>query len=238
MKALHNITYGLYVLTAKGENMNGCIINTLMQVTSTPERISITVNKDNFTTKIIERTRQFNVSILNNSASFEIFERFGFSSGKTVDKFKDFNGYKLAKNEIAYIVDSTNAYLSCKVIETVDLGTHLTFIADVTEEAVLKDLPPLTYAYYLKNIKPKSNPQNKGVFVCRVCGYVYEGDELPKDFICPICKHGVVDFEFKDGTRKEEQKQYYCPVCDRIEKSAVPLETCILCGGELIVIEN
>ena len=197
MKALFNIPYGLYVLTAKDEKDNGCIINTLQQVTSSPTRISITVNKDNYTTKMIEKTKVFNVSILDKSVSFDLIKNFGFASGKDVNKFENFNDYKLAENGVVYITKHTNSYLSAKVVSQTDVGTHITFVADVTEDVVLSQTESVTYDYYLKNIKPKPEEKTKNSYVCSICGYVYEGEELPKDFICPICKHGVEVFEKK-----------------------------------------
>ena len=140
MSAIHNITYGLYVLTANYKKQNGCIINTLMQITSNPTKISITVNKDNYTTQMIEKTGMFNVSILNEQVKFEMIERFGFSSGKDKDKFADFLDFKVAKNGIAYITNFTNAYLSAKVISSIDVGTHITFIAEVIEDVVLNEI--------------------------------------------------------------------------------------------------
>lgn len=194
MKALYNIPYGLYVLTAKGEKLNGCVINTLQQVTSNPERISITVNKDNYTTSLIEKSGEFNISILDINTNFETIKNFGFSSGRDVDKFEKFKDFKLSKNGLPYITKNTNSYLSAKVISKTDVGTHITFVADVTEDVVLSEVESITYSYYLKNVKPKPEAKNKNKYVCTVCGYVYEGETLPKDFICPICKHGAEVF--------------------------------------------
>ena len=194
MKALYNIPYGLYVLTAKGEKLNGCVINTLQQVTSNPERISITVNKDNYTTSLIEKSGEFNISILDINTNFETIKNFGFSSGRDVDKFKQFKDFKLSKNGLPYITKNTNSYLSAKVVSKTDVGTHITFVADVTEDVVLSEVESITYSYYLKNVKPKPEAKNKNKYVCTVCGYVYEGETLPKDFICPICKHGAEVF--------------------------------------------
>lgn len=196
-KAMYNLTYGLFVLTAKeGDKQNGCIINTAIQVTTKPNRISITVNKDNYTHDLVAHTGEFNISILSSKAIFATFEHFGFRSGRDVDKFADYHAYKLADNGIAYITEGTNAYLSAKVIEKVDAGTHTIFIADVTAEAVLDDAPSVTYAEYQENIKPKpqATPADKTVWRCSVCGYEYEGEEIPEDFICPWCKHPASDF--------------------------------------------
>lgn len=192
---MFNIGYGLYVLTAReNEKDNGCIINTLMQVTTTPNKISVTVNKNNLTCEMIKNTKQFNVSILTEKTDFEVFERFGFHTGREVEKFKNFDKCKRSKNEIYYIEEYTNSYISANVIDMVDLGTHIMFIADVIEAEILSKDKSLTYDYYQENIKPKKQVE-KGKYVCKICGYVYEGDELPEDFVCPWCKHGVNDFE-------------------------------------------
>ena len=248
MKAVHNITYGLYVLTANTEKQNGCVINTLMQITSsTPTRISISVNKDNFTTSQIKKTGVFNVSILDMTTGFDLIKRFGFSSGKDTNKFDGFSGYKIASNGVAYITQNTNAFISAKVVSEVDNGTHITFFADITEESVLSNEKPITYVHYLENIKPKpeSKPAGKVVYVCRICGYVYEGDPIPKDFICPLCKHGVEDFDrvVQGDTKSEEKneepkssgkKVYVCPVCGYEEESETKPEKCIICGAEMV----
>lgn len=201
MNALNNLSYGLFVLTAKdGAKQSGCIINTAMQVTASPKKITIAVNKDNFTTEMISKTGQFNISIIDESADFSLFERFGFSSGRTVDKFADFNDFSTAENGIYYINKGINTYISAKVLECVDVGTHLMFVAEVTEAEVLSDVPSATYSYYHKNIKPqpkveKSEKSDKKRWVCKICGYIYEGDSLPEDYVCPLCKHPASDFE-------------------------------------------
>lgn len=251
MKALYNITYGLYVLTAKDKKHNGCIINTLIQVTSVPNQISITVNKDNHTTKMIEKTGEFNVSILDKNVNFELIKRFGFQSGKKTNKFEGFNDYKIAKNGVSYVTANTIAYLSGKVVSKIDVGTHITFVAEVTADEVLSSAEPVTYAYYISNIKPKTDVKKKSVYVCRICGYVYEGDKLPEDFICPICKHGAEDFELVE-TKKEENKgtqelsrivkeekkiMYYCPVCGNIENNMPENEECVICKAKMIEVE-
>lgn len=191
---MFKISYGLYVLTAKdGEKSNGCIINTLQQVTTSPNKITITVNKNNFTHDMIMKTKEFNVSILSEKVKFDTFKHFGFQSGRDVDKFADYPA-KTANNGIPYISEGANAFISAKVISTVDLGTHTLFIADVTDGDVFSDENSVTYDYYHKNIKEAPSKKAKG-WVCKICGYVYEGDELPADFVCPICKHGAIDFE-------------------------------------------
>lgn len=190
MNAMFNISYGLYILTAKTEKINGCVINALSQVTSTPNRIMIAVNKNNFTTEQILKTKKFNISILNEKADFDLIKRFGFASGKNTNKFENFSNYEIAENEIPYITQGTNSYISAEVVEVRDLGTHIEFLADVTAEVILNEIPSITYAYYQANIKPKSTfPQKKVVYICSVCGYVYEGDPLPEDFVCPLCLH-------------------------------------------------
>lgn len=194
-KAMFQLTYGLFVLTAKeGEFQNGCIINTAIQVTSDPNRISIAVNKGNKTCEMIDKTGEFNVSVLTEKTQFEVFTHFGFQSGRVKDKFEGWGFKETAENGIYYLTGCTNAYISGKVIQKIDLGTHILFIADVTAAEVLSAEPSVTYTYYQQNIKPKPVEQKKKGYTCTVCGYVYEGDELPADFICPICKHGVDAF--------------------------------------------
>lgn len=196
--ALNNICYGLFVLTAAdGTKQNGCIINTVTKVTSAPVKIAITVNKSNYTTDLILKTGVFNVSVIDESADFSLFKSFGFSSGRDTDKFSDFKDFKVAENGINYICKNTNAYLSAKVVDKIDVGTHYMFIAEVTDAEVLSDVPSASYSYYHNNIKPKpKQPEQseKTRWVCVICGYVYEGDELPDDYICPICKHPASDF--------------------------------------------
>lgn len=193
--AMFKLSYGLFVLTAKdGNKDNGCIINTVMQVTDSPKRISIAVNKANFTHDMILKTGVFNVSVLSEEAKFGIFERFGFSSGRDTDKFDNFNNISRSENGLIYLTESANALLSGRVIDTRDCGTHTEFFADVTEAKLLSDAPSMTYQYYFDNVKPKPQKKVKG-YVCKICGYVYEGETLPPDFICPLCKHGAEDFE-------------------------------------------
>ncbi len=194
--AMFQLSYGLFVLSAKdGDKDNGCIVNTVQQVTTTPNRISVAVNKGNYTHDMIRDTGSFNVSILSEEVPFDIFKHFGFQSGRDVDKLKDFSGYDRSSNEIIYLSQYANAFLSASVAETVDLGTHTMFIADVTDGEVLSNIPSVTYAYYHKNIKPQPQETKKIGWRCKICGYIYEGEELPADFVCPICKHGASDFE-------------------------------------------
>jgi len=194
--AMFDITYGLYVLTAKENGFdNGCIINTVMQVTSEPNVIAIAVNKQNKTHDMIANTGLFNISTLSQDAEFEMFKRFGYQSGSNVNKFDGFDGTDYASNGITYIKRNTNSYISGKVTRTVDLGTHTMFLALVDDAKVLNSNPSVSYKYYQDHIKPKNNPTKKKGWICKICGYVYEGDELPADYICPICKHGAADFE-------------------------------------------
>lgn len=194
--AMFSISYGLYVLTAReGSRDNGCIINTLRQVTSTPNRVSVTVNKQNYTHDMILRTGVFNVSMLSTEAPFEVFRHYGFQSGRAAEKIV--GEPPRASNGVAYVAGVTNAYLSCRVVQTIDLGTHTQLIADVVDGEVLSAAPSMTYAYYHANVKPKprTEPAGKAGWRCSICGYLYEGDPLPEDFVCPICKHGAADFE-------------------------------------------
>ena len=195
-KAMFKIGYGLYVLTTKdGNKQNGCIVNTVMQVTATPNRICVAVNKSNHTHNALMESKCFNVSIISEKATFDLFKHFGFQSGRDVDKFKDYPHAKQALNDVYYVTEGTNAYISAYVKETIDLETHTLFIADVVNAVVLNDDPSVTYDYYQKNIKPAPESKKKTGWVCKVCGYVYEGEELPEDFVCPLCKHGAQDFE-------------------------------------------
>lgn len=200
-KAMYKLSYGLFVLTAReSEKDNGCIINTAIQAASEPNQLSICVNKSNYTHDMIERTGKFTVSVLNQNAQFELFKHFGFQSGRDTNKFETFEKCARGTNGIYYITQGTNAYISVTVNKTEDLGSHTMFIGEITDMEVLSDIPSLTYEYYQNNIKPK--PQAVGqtedgqtIWRCRICGYEYVGEELPDDFICPLCKHPVSDFE-------------------------------------------
>lgn len=195
-KVMYNLTYGLFILTAKeGEKDNGCIVNTVSQVTTSPNRIVVAVNKQNYTHGMIERTGVFNVSILTEQSKFDTFKHWGFQSGANTDKTQEIT-YKRSENGIIYITEETNAFISAKVISSTDLGTHTLFLADVTDGAVLSENNSVTYSYYQKNIKPApASTEKKKGFVCTVCGYIYEGDVLPEDFVCPLCKHPASDFK-------------------------------------------
>lgn len=195
-EAMFKLSYGLFILTANENGKdNGCVINTVTQVTDSPKRITIAVNKNNYTCGMIERTKKFTVSVISQDATFDIFKRFGFASGKDVDKFTGYNDHYRTENGTFFICEQTNAYISCTVTDIIDCGSHLLFISDVTEAETLSDVPSATYQYYFDNIKPKPETQKKKGYVCKICGYVYDGDVLPDDFICPLCKHGADDFE-------------------------------------------
>ncbi len=203
-KVLFNVQYGLFVLSANdGTKDNACIINTVTQVTAAPvskDRISIAVNKSNFTHDIIAKTKKFTASIISEAAKFDLFKHFGFQSGKSVDKFADFDKVKRTANGTLAITDGTNSYISANVIQQVELDTHSIFIAEVVDMEKISDVPSATYNYYQANIKPKPAPvgktaDGKTIWRCRICGYEYVGEELPADFVCPLCKHPSTDFE-------------------------------------------
>ncbi len=195
MTALFRIGYGLYVVTSNdGKKDNGLIVNTVTQLTDTPNRIAVNINKANYSHHVIKQTGVLNVNCLSVDAPFSVFQQFGFQSGRSVDKFAGQNVYR-SDNGLVFLDKYINAFMSLKVEQYVDLGTHGMFICSVTEARVMNDLDTMTYTYYQKNVKPKPETEGKKGFVCKVCGYIYEGDELPDDFICPLCKHGVADFE-------------------------------------------
>lgn len=236
-KAMYKLTYGLFVLTARdGDKDNGCIINTAGQVTSEPNRISITVNKSNLTHDMIMKDRKFNLSVLSEAADFELYKRFGFSSGRTANKFAGFYDAKRALNGLMYITKGANSYITGYVQKTIDLDTHTMFIADVTYSEVLSETPSATYTYYQNNVKPKPQKTVSGgdvIWRCVVCGWEYnesKGDpdngiapgtkfeDLPSDYVCPICKHPKNDFEKIETittNSKEEKtvKKYECVLC-------------------------
>ncbi|MCL2031580.1 MAG: flavin reductase [Oscillospiraceae bacterium] len=196
--AMFKISYGLFVLTAReGERDNGCIINTAIQITDTPMRVLIAVNKANLTRDMVLNTGVFNLSVLTESAPFSLFQQFGFQSGRDADKFADCGYDDRAANGVRYIPGHTNGVISARVIDAHDYGTHTVFGAEVTQAFTLSGERSVTYQYYFDHIKPKPQPpqEDKRGFVCKICGYVYEGDTLPEDIICPLCKHGARDFE-------------------------------------------
>lgn len=203
--ALEKLSYGLFVLTANENGKdNGCILNTAIQSASSPKMLTFSISNANYTRDMIARTGKFSLSVLSENADFDLFRHFGFSSGKDVDKFKNFADCRRDENGILYITRGTCAYLSASVTQTLDLGSHTLFVGELLSSEVLSDLPPATYAYYHEHIKPKPNDENaatqpndggKVVWRCKICGYEYEGERLPDDYICPLCKHPAEDFE-------------------------------------------
>ena len=201
IKAMYKLSYGLFVLTAReADKDNGCIINTAIQAALSPNQLSICVSKANYTHDIIKKTGEFTVSVLSQNAGFDLFKHFGFQSGRELNKFENFSKCKRGANGIYYITEGTNAYISVKVTKTNDLGSHTMFIGEISDMEVLSEAPSVTYDYYLNNIKPKpqavgTTPAGQTVWRCIICGYEYVGEELPEDFICPLCKHPASDFE-------------------------------------------
>ena len=195
MSALFNIGYGLYVVTSNdGKKDNGLIVNTVTQLTNTPNRVAVTINKENYSHHIIKQSGKMNVNCLTTDAPFQVFEKFGFTSGRNEDKFKDCTPNR-SDNGLIFLPRHINSFMSLKVDKYVDMDTHGIFICSITEARVLSDKETMTYTYYLNNVKPKPETDGKKGYVCNVCGYVYEGDVLPDDIVCPLCKHGASDFE-------------------------------------------
>ena len=200
---MRNLTYGLFALfTNDGVRDNACIINTAQQITTEPNRITIAVNQSNYSCETIKKTGVFNVSILTEKAPFELFTRFGFQSGRDTDKLSGFDEVATSDNGLKFLTEYSNCFISAKVIEATDYGTHTLFVAEVTEAAVINSDPSVTYAYYFANIKPKPKAEEPKAeekkivgWVCTICGYEYEGAELPADYTCPLCKHPASDFE-------------------------------------------
>ena len=195
LSALFNIGYGLYVVTSNdGRRDNGLIVNTVTQVTNTPNRIAVTINKANYSHHIIKQTGRMNINCLTVDAPFKVFEAFGFVSGRNVDKFAGCDVLR-SDNGLVFLPRYINSFMSLKVEQYVDLDTHGMFICEITEARVISNAEPMTYSYYHSNVKPKPDTEGKKGYVCKICGYVYEGDELPEDIVCPLCKHGAADFE-------------------------------------------
>lgn len=220
-KSTQKFSYGLFLLTAKTDKDNGCIINTAIQVTSEPYKVSIAVNKNNYTLSMILESKKFNLSILSEKATFDIFTRFGFQSGKTVNKFDGFDA-PTSSNGLKYLgSDKANAFISCELENTLDLGTHILIIATVSEAQVLSDVPSATYAYYFKNIKPKPQAPNGDVYSCALCGYEYDEakekvlfKDLPNDWSCPLCGAEKSVFTLtKKAPEVKKAKVYVCTIC-------------------------
>ena len=194
-KSLFSIPYGLFLVTSSLHGKpNGLIVNTVTQVTNTPNRVAVTINKSNYSHTIIKETGVLNVNCLTTKTPFSIFSTFGFQSGRDKDKFKEIS-YSVSENGLPVLNDYINTFISLKVTDYVDLDTHGMFICEITEARVINDDPSMTYAYYHENVKPKPQTEGKKGFVCTICGFIYEGDTLPEDYICPLCKHGAADFE-------------------------------------------
>ena len=193
--ALFKIGYGLYVVTSfDGNRHNGLIVNTVTQVTNTPNRIAVTINKANYSHDVIKNTGIMNVCCLSVEAPFSVFQNFGFKSGRDTDKFAD-TPFWTSENGLAVPSQYINAFISLKVEQYIDFDTHGMFVCTLTEARNIVDIETMTYTYYQDNVKPKPQPQKKKGYACKICGYVHEGDELPEDFICPLCKHPASDFE-------------------------------------------
>ena len=195
LSALFNIGYGLYVVTSNdGNKDNGLIVNTVTQVTNTPNRIAVTINKENYSHHVIRQSGVMNVCCLDTTATFDVFQNFGFQSGRTADKFAGIEELR-SDNGLRFLPRHSNSFMSLKVVQYVDLETHGMFICDVTEARVLTTNETMTYTYYQNRVKPQHETEGKKGYVCKVCGWVYEGEELPADIVCPLCKHGAADFE-------------------------------------------
>jgi len=193
--ALFKIGYGLYVVTTNdGNRHNGLIVNTVTQLTNSPNRVAVTVNKMNYSHDVIKNTGIMNVCCLSEEAPFSVFQNFGFQSGKDTDKFSD-TPFWTSENGLAVPSQYINGFISLKVEQYVDFDTHGMFVCTLTEAKNINNIPTMTYTYYQEKVKPKPQPQKKKGYVCKICGYVYEGETLPEDFICPLCKHGAEDFE-------------------------------------------
>ena len=242
MKAVYNIGYGVYVLTTNASKKNGCIVNSVAQITSSPAKVMVCVNKENFSCGEIQKSKKFNLSILDMTSAFEIIEKFGFASGKNIDKFENFTDFEMAKNGVPFITIHTNSYLSLKVIQENDVGSHIMFICEVEEDVVLNSNESLTYAYYQNKLKPQKKTE-KVVWVCSVCGYVYEGDPIPEDFVCPLCKHGASDFVKQGPEQKAESKQesktstgakkHICLLCGYTHEGDEAPNSCPVCGQNM-----
>ena len=192
--SLFKIGYGLYVCTSNdGEKQNGCIVNTVVQLTQEPIKVAVAINKANYTHDTVKATGKMNINCLTEGTPFSIFQRFGFKSGRDTDKFEDFE-YVMSDNGVAVLTEYIDAYLSLEVTDYIDMGTHGLFICNLTESKTVSEEESVTYSYYQKNIKPRPQKKIKG-FACKICGYTYEGESLPSDFTCPLCKHPASDFE-------------------------------------------
>ena len=229
-KALYNITYGLFFLSARRDGRdNACIINTAAQIANDPTRIGIAVIQKNLTHDMILATGEFNVSAIATDAPFELFKRFGMQSGRNADKFEGFDGAERAENGLVRLNKYANAWFSCKVVDKIDLGSHTYFIGELTDCEVLSSAPSCTYGYYQSDIKPRPVQAPKKGWVCSVCGYVYEGEELPDDFICPLCKHKKEDFQPLNPAPAAPAKKFVCSVCGYVHEGEAAPAQCPQC---------
>ena len=244
-KALYNMTYGVYLLSARENGKdNACIVNTPVQVANQPTRLSVAVIKGNLTHDMIQKTGICNLSAISTEAEFSLFQHFGMQSGRDVDKFAEFTDVKRSANGLYYLTKWANAFVSLRVVESHDLGSHTLFIGELEDAEVLSSAESCTYSYYQSTIKKRGDQANAKVrgWKCSVCGYVYEGDTLPEDFVCPICKHGAEVFEYFDGTKEEDPapapaaapaaegtKKWVCSVCGYVHEGDEPPEKCPQC---------
>lgn len=240
-KAFYNLTYGLFLLTAQENGRdNGCVVNTVMQVANEPARISVSVIRKNHTCDMILKTGKFGVSALTQETPFPVFQRFGMQSGRDVDKFDGFADIQRGEDGLLYLNKYANATFSATVTEQHDLGSHILFIGEVTDARVLDTQPSCSYGYYQSDIKPKPQKSEKKQWVCSVCGYVYEGETVPDDFICPLCNHGKEDFSLVTGgtpavpsaaapEAKEGATKWVCSVCGYVHEGDTPPEICPIC---------
>lgn len=225
--ALYRITYGLYLLSARQDGRdNACIINTAVQVAEHPVRVAVSVIKGGLTHNMIAATGTFCLSALTEQAPFSLFQRFGMQSGRNADKFEGLSGLTRSESGLYYLTDAA-AYIACRVLSSVDLGTHTLFIGEATEAEVLQNIPCCTYGYYQAHIKPKPAPAKKKGYVCSICGYVHEGD-LPDDFVCPLCRHGKEDFTPVQEEPKPAKK-WVCSICGYEHEGEQPPEKCPIC---------
>ncbi len=235
-KAMHKLSYGLYVLTSSYDGKdNGCIINSAVQAASVPNQLSICVNKENYTHDMIMKSKKFTVSVISQSADFELFRHFGFSSGRNADKFENYSSCKRESNGIYHITEGTNAFISVNAEKSIDLGSHTMFVGEITDMEVLNSVPSATYDFYLNNIKPKPlavGKTNTGetIWRCSICGYEYIGEDLPENFICPVCKHPASDFDKITIMEEKQMAKYVCPVCGYVHEGDEAPEKCPQCG--------
>lgn len=243
LKALYNLTYGVYLLSAREDGRdNACIINTAVQVANQPTRISIAAIKGNLTHDMILRTGRFNLSAITKDAEFSLFRHFGLQSGRNVDKFAEFSHVARSGNGLYYLTKWSNAWMSLQVTQSYDLGSHTLFIAELVDAQVLGPGECCTYGYYQTAIKQTApRPAVKKGWRCKVCGYVHEGADLPEDFRCPLCKHGPEDFEYFDETASAAEK-YVCPVCGYVHEGVPPVDfvcpVCKVSGAKFKVMEG